>query len=69
MSQQMHARSQLTVRSSMGGAVFAGIDSHKDTLAVALVDQVGLPVALTETIRIALGRVRSRGCGNRDTTR
>ena len=25
--------------------MFAGIDSHKDSLAVAVVDEVGLPVA------------------------
>jgi transposase len=41
-----------------GGAVFAGIDTHKDTLAVAVVDQVGLPVARVEEPNTRAGCVR-----------
>jgi len=38
--------------------VFAGIDSHKDTLAVALVDQVGLAVAVVQESNTRAGFVR-----------
>jgi transposase len=38
--------------------VFAGIDTHKDTLAVAVVDQVGLPVARAEEPNTRAGFVR-----------
>jgi transposase len=56
----MHARSQLTDsdREHPGGAVFAGIDSHKDSLAVAVVDQVGLPVARCDEPNTRSGLVR-----------
>ena len=38
--------------------MFAGIDTHKDTLAVAVVDQVGLPVARAEEPNTRAGFVR-----------
>jgi len=38
--------------------VFAGIDTHKDTLAVAVVDPVGLPVAVAEEPNTRAGFVR-----------
>jgi transposase len=38
--------------------VFAGIDTHKDTLAVAVVDLVGLPVARVEEPNTRSGFVR-----------
>jgi transposase len=46
------------VLAHLGGVVFAGIDSHKDTLAVALVDQVGLPVAVVQEPNTRAGLVR-----------
>ncbi len=38
--------------------MFAGIDTHKDTLAVAVVDQVGLLVARAEEPNSRAGFVR-----------
>jgi Transposase len=38
--------------------VFAGIDTHKDTLAVAVVDQVGLPIVRVEEPNTRSGFVR-----------
>ena len=38
--------------------MFAGIDTHKDTLAVAVIDQVGLPVARAEEPNTRSGFVR-----------
>jgi transposase len=38
--------------------VFAGIDTHKDTLAVAVVDQVGLPIVRAEEPNSRSGFVR-----------
>ena len=38
--------------------MFAGIDTHKDTLAVALVDQVGLAVAVVQESNTRAGFVR-----------
>lgn len=39
--------------------MFAGIDSHKDTLAVAVVDRIGLPVARAEEPNTRAGFVRN----------
>lgn len=38
--------------------MFAGIDTHKDTLAVAVVDQVGMPIARAEEPNTRSGFVR-----------
>ena len=38
--------------------MFAGIDTHKDTLAVAVVDQVGMPMARVEEQNTRSGFVR-----------
>jgi hypothetical protein len=59
-SPQMHARSQHTVLMSSikGGVVFAGIDTHKDSLAVAVIDQVGLCVARADEPNTRSGFVR-----------
>ena len=38
--------------------MFAGIDTHKDTLAVAVVDQVGLPIVRAEEPNTRSGFVR-----------
>lgn len=38
--------------------MFAGIDSHKDTLAVAVLDRVGLPVTVVEEPNTRAGFVR-----------
>jgi len=46
------------VLTHLGGVVFAGIDSQKDTLAVALVDKVGLPVAVVQEPNTRSGFVR-----------
>jgi hypothetical protein len=54
----MRAAGSRRVLAHLGGVVFAGIDSRKDSLAVALVDQIGLPVARAEEPNTRAGFVR-----------
>jgi len=54
----MRAAGSRMVLTHLGGVVFAGIDSQKDTLAMALVDKVGLPVAVVQEPNTRSGFVR-----------
>jgi hypothetical protein len=38
-----------------GVGVLAGIDTHKDTLAVAVIDEAGRPVVVTEPVNTESG--------------